>query len=220
MRGQALVSTLLAGGSLAQSMIRFGCSQLVIERLDPLVSPGALPSPHVHQIVGGNSFNATMDPANHDLVRDSSCTSCTFSEDFSNYWTAVLYFRARNGTFKRVPQFQNVGLRGVGGITGTSLDPIAQKLASLSDGGTSLLYSALRRPHDGDGLQAWLPYARRRCVLADGEGSAAPVISPLLVGRRRPWRRAVHESRHKEPTQGILHRRYPHHHHIPYMLGW
>ncbi len=125
MRGQALVSTLLAGGSLAQSMIRFGCSQLVIERLDPLVSPGALPSPHVHQIVGGNSFNATMDPANHDLVRDSSCTSCTFSEDFSNYWTAVLYFRARNGTFKRVPQFQNVGLRGVGGITGMWLDPTA-----------------------------------------------------------------------------------------------
>ncbi|KAI5863554.1 hypothetical protein GGS23DRAFT_605088 [Durotheca rogersii] len=112
-----LALTLLAQGAAAQQMIRFGCSQLVIERLDPLVNPGLSPSPHVHQIVGGNSFNASMDPADVDPVADSTCTSCTFSEDFSNYWTAVMYFRARNGTYRRVPQFPNVGLRAVGGIT-------------------------------------------------------------------------------------------------------
>jgi hypothetical protein len=39
----------------------------------------------------------------------ATCTTCQFSEDFSNYWTAVLYFRARNGTYKRVPQIPNVG---------------------------------------------------------------------------------------------------------------
>jgi hypothetical protein len=47
-----------------------------------------------------------MDPKN-DIPSMATCTSCTFSEDFSNYWTAVMYFRARNGTFKRVPQFPN-----------------------------------------------------------------------------------------------------------------
>ncbi|CAG8980966.1 hypothetical protein HYALB_00012298 [Hymenoscyphus albidus] len=98
-------------------MLRFTCSQLVVDRLDPLVNPGLIPSPHQHQIVGGNSFNASMDHPSHDLARDSSCTSCTFSEDFSNYWTAVLYFRARNGTFKRVPQITSEGLGGNGGIT-------------------------------------------------------------------------------------------------------
>lgn len=98
-------------------MMRFQCSQLVVDRLDPLVNPGSVPSPHLHQIVGGNSFNASMDPAKHDLPAASTCTSCTFSEDFSNYWTAVLYFRARNGTFKRVPQFVSEGLRGTAGIT-------------------------------------------------------------------------------------------------------
>jgi len=98
-------------------MLRFECSQLVIDRLDPLVSPGAVPSPHIHQIVGGNSFNATMDPLTHDLVKSSTCTSCVFTEDLSNYWTAILYFRARNGTFKRVPQFVSEGLHGNGGIT-------------------------------------------------------------------------------------------------------
>ncbi|KAK5652839.1 hypothetical protein OQA88_9505 [Cercophora sp. LCS_1] len=98
-------------------MMRFSCSQLVIDRLDPLVNPGAIPSPHLHQIVGGNSFNATMDPTTHDLVTKSTCTSCTFSEDFSNYWTAVLYFRARNGSFLRVPQNPEENLQGNGGIT-------------------------------------------------------------------------------------------------------
>ena len=97
-------------------MLRFQCSQLVVERLDPLVTPSLIPSPHLHQIVGGNSFTASM-PTSHDLVTASTCTSCTFSEDFSNYWTAVLYFRARNGTYKRVPQSVSEGLKGAGGIT-------------------------------------------------------------------------------------------------------
>ncbi|KAF2737781.1 hypothetical protein EJ04DRAFT_590454 [Polyplosphaeria fusca] len=99
------------------AMLRFECSQLVVERLDPLVNPGMVPSPHLHQIVGGNSFNASMNPATHDLPSASTCTSCSFSEDFSNYWTAVLFFRARNGTYKRVPQMPSEGLKGNGGIT-------------------------------------------------------------------------------------------------------
>lgn len=100
------------------AMMRFGCSRLVIERTDPLVEPGRLQSSHNHQIVGGNSFNATMAPVGFDPSAESTCTSCTFSEDFSNYWTANLYFKARNGTFKRVPQMVNLGLEGGdGGIT-------------------------------------------------------------------------------------------------------
>lgn len=30
--------------------IRFGCSQLVVERTDPLVSPGLNPSPHMQYV--------------------------------------------------------------------------------------------------------------------------------------------------------------------------
>ncbi|KAK4663753.1 uncharacterized protein QC763_503150 [Podospora pseudopauciseta] len=105
-------------------LLRFACSQLVIERTDPLVNPGLSPSPHTHQIVGGNSFNVTMDPSEMEPSRASTCTTCTYSEDFSNYWTASLYFRSpENGSFKLVPQRPNfVGLDGVrhpvgGGIT-------------------------------------------------------------------------------------------------------
>ncbi|KAI2462768.1 hypothetical protein F4781DRAFT_419005 [Annulohypoxylon bovei var. microspora] len=90
------------GGGGGVTMLRFGCPNVVIDRLDPLVNPGVVPSAHVHQIVGGNGFNASMTTG--DVSSTASCTTCQFSEDFSNYWTANLYFKARNGTYKRVPQ--------------------------------------------------------------------------------------------------------------------
>lgn len=46
-----LLNLSLVGSSYA--LVRFHCSQLVRERLDPLVEPGVIPSAHVHQIVGG-----------------------------------------------------------------------------------------------------------------------------------------------------------------------
>ncbi|KAK7934952.1 hypothetical protein PG985_000447 [Apiospora marii] len=107
--------SIVALATLSHALVRFQCSQLIIERLDPLVNPGMVPSAHVHQIVGGNSFNATMDPAK-DMPGESTCTTCSFAEDFSNYWTAVLFFKARNGTYKRVPQSSQIqGAKG--GIT-------------------------------------------------------------------------------------------------------
>lgn len=51
MKWVVLLSTALA--TLSNALIRFQCSQLVVERLDPLVNPGMAPSVHVHQIVGG-----------------------------------------------------------------------------------------------------------------------------------------------------------------------
>ncbi|KAH8745582.1 hypothetical protein F5883DRAFT_609643 [Diaporthe sp. PMI_573] len=109
------VVTLALCATVAQAdkMLRFSCSSLVTQRLDPVVQPGQNPSQHVHQ----NAFNVTMDPA-LDIPGESSCTTCTFTEDFSNYWTPTMYFRARNGTFKRVPQMANQGFNGAdGGMT-------------------------------------------------------------------------------------------------------
>ncbi|KAJ2926694.1 hypothetical protein H1R20_g10409, partial [Candolleomyces eurysporus] len=70
-----------------------------------LVTPGIV-SPHVHQIVGGNAFDIAMDP-NTDLAAKSTCTTCKFKEDASNYWTAVMYFKHSNGSYIRVPQIAN-----------------------------------------------------------------------------------------------------------------
>ena len=105
------VATLFAQNVAAQQMLRFACSQLVVERTDPLVNPGIKFTPHLHQIVGGNSFNVSMDPSN-DPAQLSTCTSCSFPQDKSNYWTAVMFFKHKNGSYIRVPQVGNGGPQG------------------------------------------------------------------------------------------------------------
>lgn len=58
-----------------------------------------------------------MDPS-LDISAEATCTTCTFTEDLSNYWTAVLFFRHRNGSYHRVPLMENVLLEGQrGGMT-------------------------------------------------------------------------------------------------------
>jgi len=109
----AAAAVLLANGAVAQfNMLRFACSQLVVDRIDPLVNPGIRYTPHLHQIVGGNSFNLTMTPVEHDLAKQSTCTSCSFLQDKSNYWTAVMFFKHKNGSYHRVPQIGNGGPQG------------------------------------------------------------------------------------------------------------
>ncbi|KAI1172250.1 hypothetical protein F4777DRAFT_590656 [Nemania sp. FL0916] len=105
MKSFAAVVALIAP---VQAGLRFGCSSLTIQRIDPVVEPGQTPSAHVHHIVGGNAFNATM---TGDVGARATCTTCEMSEDFSNYWTAVLYFKhPTNGSYHRVPVVNNAAL--------------------------------------------------------------------------------------------------------------
>lgn len=73
---------LMARQFAQSSMMRFQCSQLVFDRIDPLVQPGMLPSTHMHQIVGGSAFNASMPALELDPSTEASCTTCDFAEDF------------------------------------------------------------------------------------------------------------------------------------------
>lgn len=52
-----------------------------------------------------DAFSATMPVA--DISKLAKCNTCHFDQDFSNYWTVSLYFRASNGSYKRVPQMAN-----------------------------------------------------------------------------------------------------------------
>ncbi|KAI1323463.1 hypothetical protein F5Y16DRAFT_412599 [Xylariaceae sp. FL0255] len=97
--------------------LRFQCSTISIQRLDPVVQPGANPSLHLHHIVGGNSFNATM---TGDRSALATCTTCEMSQDFSNYWTAVVYFKhPTNGSYHRV-NTKPVNPGNLDGYSGTS----------------------------------------------------------------------------------------------------
>lgn len=58
---KSIFATSLALLAPANALLRFPCAQLVIDRLDPLVTPGQAPSPHLHQILGGVSGEARLE---------------------------------------------------------------------------------------------------------------------------------------------------------------
>ena len=87
--------------SPASAFWRLPCvSPLVVERADPIVSPGKV-SNHVHTIMGGNAFSFAMDYAQ---TQTSTCSSCTVKKDLSNYWVPTLYYMHQNGSFEPVGQ--------------------------------------------------------------------------------------------------------------------
>ncbi|RYP08900.1 hypothetical protein DL764_001610 [Monosporascus ibericus] len=66
--GRAIITS----AAPAQAALRVGCSTLSVQPLDLLVEPGNIPSQHVHQIVGGNSFDADMKGG---IGEQASCTA-------------------------------------------------------------------------------------------------------------------------------------------------
>ncbi|PMD33886.1 hypothetical protein L207DRAFT_498428 [Hyaloscypha variabilis F] len=140
---------LFAAPAAGQTVLRFGCSQIVVERLDPLVNPDQNPSPHVHQVVGGNAFAPEVPST--DVSGLANCTTCSFSEDFSNYWTANMYFKALNGTYKRVPQIPNRGNTGEsGGMTVYYTSPYdGSKVTAFKPGFRMLAGDSAQRTNGG-----------------------------------------------------------------------
>lgn len=157
------------------ALLRFPCAQLVTQRLDPLVTPGII-SPHVHQIVGGNAFNITMDPA-VDLASRSTCTTCRFKEDLSNYWTAVLYFKHSNGSYMRVPQMANQFTGSPsGGMTVYYIQPSGnQKVVAFQKGFRMIVGNPMLRSRDISGNTAEANALTFRCFGENfGGNTAAP----------------------------------------------
>lgn len=103
--GKPLVALALIPSCLGFAYIGQSCSQLVLDRIDPLAQPGSVPAAHQALFVGGNGLNATMPADSTTTPADSStCSTCQYSDDFSNYWFPTLYFRGKNGSYKRVKQ--------------------------------------------------------------------------------------------------------------------
>lgn len=74
---------------------------LVSERLDPVISPGANPSNHVHNIFGASSFSPTFDFA---ASQKAKCNTHGVKADMSNYWYPALYFKDKStGDYTMVP---------------------------------------------------------------------------------------------------------------------
>lgn len=92
---------LAAAASPVAAFWRLPCkAPIVVERTDPIVNPGAIAG-HVHTIMGGNGFSASM---TYNDTQESTCASCTVIGDNSNYWVPSLYFRHQDGSFESVDQ--------------------------------------------------------------------------------------------------------------------
>lgn len=61
---------------------------LISTRLDPVYGSGMIGT-HLHNIVGGNKFNAT---STTQLLLSSSCTTSPITVDKSSYWAPGMYF--------------------------------------------------------------------------------------------------------------------------------
>ncbi|KAI7932801.1 hypothetical protein M0657_000110 [Pyricularia oryzae] len=172
--GALSLATAVRGQAFSFTMLRFGCSEVVIDRIDPLVDPGQVPSPHLHQVVGGNAFNASM--PYEDISGIASCTTCTFDQDFSNYWTANLYFKARNGSYHRVPQIANEVIGDAnGGITVYYTAPGPNTVTAFKPGFRMLSGDTNSRESKGEGKNMQSCF---RCY--DGPNFAGNIYSPCF----------------------------------------
>lgn len=97
----ASILVLLISSTEVAAWFKIPCNTpLVVERIDPIVSPGFVGG-HVHTVNGGSNFGVNSSSAD---LRASKCTSCSVREDLSVYWTPELYIQYSNGTFKSVQQ--------------------------------------------------------------------------------------------------------------------
>lgn len=87
--------------------------RLVLERIDPIISPGSV-SGHVHTVSGGSGFGFNT---TYEQQRASACSSCPIKQDLSAYWTPKLYYKYKNGSmFEDVLQ-AGEGPGSTGGLT-------------------------------------------------------------------------------------------------------
>nr|POE75583.1 hypothetical protein CFP56_53695 [Quercus suber] len=106
--------TAVALSTPATAFWRMPCpGRLVLERADPIISPGVV-SGHVHTVSGGSGFGFTT---SYEKLRASKCSSCSIQQDLSAYWTPKLYYMSKDGKqFIDVPQ-SGEGSSVTGGMT-------------------------------------------------------------------------------------------------------
>jgi hypothetical protein len=87
----------LCAPALAQQRFVLGfTNNIVVARMDPIVAPNAVAG-HVHAIAGASNFrNILNTPAEQ---AHAECSSTKVTADMSSYWSPLLYWINRNGTY-------------------------------------------------------------------------------------------------------------------------
>ncbi|KAL7619456.1 hypothetical protein AAE478_009995 [Parahypoxylon ruwenzoriense] len=188
-------------------------------RMDPIVSPGSV-STHSHSIMGGSSFNLTIEG---EELLGSRCTNAKIANDKSNYWVPGLWFQSPvNGTFKKVPlYYMNVyykfdatndeikafppGLKIVSGDAmkrtppatgGYQLDPTQGEIQAVQWTCPKQDGNADRYPPGSDGTKAGLPDPQNKEA-----GAGFPIVN--CDGYSSPLRQDIHMPSCYNPEAGL-----------------
>ena len=97
-----LAATAQANTGRTHGVGYFWSAPVVEARMDPIISPGAPQSQHVHTVMGGNGFSVSM---NENDAVNSKCTGSNVLGDKSNYWFPKLFFQD-----PKTKQFEGVDL--------------------------------------------------------------------------------------------------------------
>jgi hypothetical protein len=65
-----------------------GVAEIVDERVDPIISPGADFSAHSHAVLGNSMFNTNL---TYEQTQEANCTSISIAADHSSYWVPSIY---------------------------------------------------------------------------------------------------------------------------------
>ncbi|TYJ52688.1 hypothetical protein B9479_006694 [Cryptococcus floricola] len=71
---------------------------LINARLDPIIFPGQV-SAHVHHIIGSSAFIASE---SFEDTQTANCTTANLIDDLSNYWSPMLYYKWKNGSYSAI----------------------------------------------------------------------------------------------------------------------
>ena len=142
----------LAARANADAFFTIGMGMPVaIARIDPLVNPG-VPGNHVHSVIGGNAFQASM---NFATTQKSTCSTNPVRDDLSNYWMPALYFQDPNDhSFTRVPELPFHKIYYKFGTGANQPDP---EISEFPSGFRMITGNAMLREDDGSAGNATNP---------------------------------------------------------------
>jgi hypothetical protein len=114
---------------------------LISTRLDPIYGPNAIGS-HLHNIAGGNRFNATTQNDTEFLL-SSSCTTSPITVDKSLYWAPGMYFMNQTNstnstTFTRLPSTFKIWYK----VIGTNVTAFPKGFRMVAGSATTNTYNS------------------------------------------------------------------------------
>jgi len=156
----SLVVLGFASASYTNAFWRMPSDPLMINRIDPIVTPGKI-GLHAHVFHGANTAMNKYDPAHQ---AKATCTTIEVQDDLSSYWYPQLYYQHTNGSFSAIRTYANMYYIQRPSFTGEKLVafPIGLKMiagspmrrtynaSNVADNAVSYVCQDFAGGHDGD----------------------------------------------------------------------